>query len=72
MPATLTQCAKKSEKVHQFFNHQFVAREELVDSVLKSVLFKKTVSFKIVVLFVLICIESTTILKETRFTQLAS
>ena len=30
------------------------------------------VSFKIVVLFVLICIESTTILKETRFAQLSS
>ena len=30
------------------------------------------VSFKIAVLFVLICIESTTILKETRFAQLSS
>ena len=33
---------------------------------------KNLVSFKIVVFFVLICIESTTILKETRFAQLAS
>ena len=30
------------------------------------------VSFKIGVLFVLICIESTTVLKETRFAQLSS
>ena len=30
------------------------------------------VSFKIAVLFVLICIESTTILRETRFAQLSS
>ena len=40
---------------------------------LKSVHFKKTVArISIVVLFVLICIESNTILKESRFAQLSS
>ena len=48
------------EKEFKFYKSRFILRSQLRKS------------FKIVVLFVLICIESTTILKETRFAQLAS